>query len=95
MKDRAFMNIAKLIERKSTGHVRSSTKNRDLSSREKIEETLVNLATVLGHKEVLYSFMQDLTHMYSVDGEKYQRGANLILDLSRELLAQHIRQGGV
>ncbi|MDG4854083.1 MULTISPECIES: hypothetical protein [unclassified Mesorhizobium] len=54
----------------------------------------MNLATVLGHNEVSYSFMQDLTHMYSVDGKNYQRGANLILDLSRELLARHIRQGG-
>jgi len=68
------------------GRVHSSAEGRDLSPRQKVEETLTNLAAALGYKQVKRICMQDRSKMYAVDEEAYQRGTNLILDLSRKLL---------
>ena len=68
------------------GRVKSSADGRDLSPRQKVEETLTNLAAALGYRQVKRICMQDRTKMYAVDDEAYQCGTNLILDLSRKLL---------
>jgi chromosome segregation ATPase len=70
----------------SSGLIHSTRENRDISAREKIEETIVNIATALGCKTVTRAVIRDGTSMYSVDGGIFQRGANTILDLSRSIV---------
>jgi hypothetical protein len=72
----------------ASGYIASSRQNRDLPARQKIEETILNLATALGHKIIRRITVRDGTTMYSVDGGIFQRGANAILELSRLVLAR-------
>jgi hypothetical protein len=72
----------------ASGYIASTRQNRDLPAREKIEETILNLATALGHKIIQRTTVRDGTTMYSVDGGVFQRGANAILELSRLMVAK-------
>lgn len=72
----------------SSGFIHSTRENREISARQKIEETIINLATALGCKTVTRAALQDGTSMYSVDGSTFQRGANTILELSRSIVGK-------
>ncbi|QKC81537.1 hypothetical protein EB232_07650 [Mesorhizobium sp. NZP2077] len=58
------------------------------SPERRIEETIVNLATVLGFNTIERQTIRDATEMYRVGDMPFQRGANAILDLSRLLLGR-------
>ncbi|WP_186083620.1 hypothetical protein [Burkholderia gladioli] len=70
----------------------TTTRNTGLSQRETLEETIVNLATLLGFKQIgwkkgarggtFYKVMDEGTH------QAYQSASNCILDLSRLLVKQ-------
>ena len=83
---------AKIIDAgpSSSGFIPSTRENREISARQKIEETIVNLATALGCKTVTRAVIRDGTSMYSVDGGTFQRGANIILHLSRSVVDRYV-----
>jgi hypothetical protein len=71
----------------SSGFIHSTLKNRDLPAREKIEETILNLASALEYKIVQRATLRDGTTIYRVENT-FHRGANAILELSRLIVAR-------
>jgi hypothetical protein len=65
----------------------STLENRDLPARQKIEETIINLASALEFKIVRRTTVRDGTTMYCV-GSTFHRGANAILELSRLIVTK-------
>lgn len=65
-----------------SGYISSTRENRDLPARQKIEETIINLASALEYKIIERTTLRDGTTMYRVN-DTFQRGANAILELSR------------
>jgi hypothetical protein len=63
----------------------ATTANTHIRQRDKLEETMVNLATFLGAKVVKRARILDGSYIYSVDGYSYQSASNTILQLSRRL----------
>jgi len=63
----------------------ATTENTHLSLREKLEETMLNLATHLGGRIVHKALIRDGSYIYAVDDESFQSASNTILSLSRRL----------
>jgi hypothetical protein len=61
-----------------SGYISSTLENRDLPARQKIEETIINLASALEFKIIRRTTVRDGTTMYCV-GSTFHRGANAIL----------------
>jgi hypothetical protein len=81
--------LAKIVDAgpSESGYISSTSDNRDLPARQKIEETIINLASVLGYKIVRRVTLRDGTTMYCVDST-FHRGANVILELSRLIVTK-------
>ncbi len=80
---------AKIIYVKE-GIYHATTKNTHIRQRDKLEETMVNLATFLGAKVVKRGTIQDGSYIYSVDGDSYQSASNTILQLSRRVIGPSV-----
>jgi hypothetical protein len=78
---------AKIIEARE-GWYGATTANTGMSQRDKLEETMRNLATVLGAKVVRKACIQDGSYIYAIGSDSYQSASNLILDLSRKIVGQ-------
>lgn len=65
----------------------ATTENTRISQRDKLEETIVNLATFLSAKVVKRAMILDGSYIYSVDDYSYQSASNTILHLSRRIAA--------
>ncbi|MGY3587147.1 hypothetical protein ACVIGB_003794 [Bradyrhizobium sp. USDA 4341] len=70
------------------GTYAATTENARIPQREKLEETMVNLATFLGAKLIKRATIQDGSYIYSVDDYSYQSASNTILHLSRRIARQ-------
>jgi hypothetical protein len=79
------MKKAEIIEVRE-GTYGATTENTRIPQRAKLEETIANLATVLGAKIVKKATIQDGSNIYAVDDESYQTASNVILHLSRKLV---------
>ena len=68
------------------GYYVATTKNTDLSQRDTLEETMINLATVLGIKQIHKALTARQSYIYEVQHAgfgSYQSASNTILELSR------------
>lgn len=83
--------LAKMVDAgpSASGLISSTLENRDLPARQKIEETIINLASALEYRTVERATLRDGTTMYSVD-KTFHRGANAILELSRLIAAKFV-----
>jgi hypothetical protein len=81
------MRKAKIVEVQQDVY-KSTLENRGMRQRDKLEETIVNLASFLGAKAVKKACIQDGSYMYSVDSGTYQSASNVILELSRKIVGQ-------
>jgi hypothetical protein len=66
----------------------ATNENTRISQRDKLEETMVNLATFLGAKVVKRGTILDGSYIYSVNSDPYQSASNTILHLSRKVAGQ-------
>ena len=82
--------LAKIVDAgpSAFGYISSTRENRDLPARQKIDETIINLATALGYKTVQRTTVRDGTTMYRIESDTFQRGSNAILELSRLIVAK-------
>jgi hypothetical protein len=76
---------AKIIDIKQDIYF-ATTENTHILQRDKLEETLVNLATFLGAKAVKRARVRDGSYKYSVNADSYQSASNTILHLSRRVV---------
>lgn len=60
----------------ASGYISSTRENRDLPARQKIEESIINLASALEYTILERTTLRDGTTMYRVD-DTFQRGAEL------------------
>ncbi|MET4032089.1 hypothetical protein ABIB94_006827 [Bradyrhizobium sp. JR7.2] len=75
---------AKIVDAKE-GIYGATIENTGIRQRDKLEEAIVNLATVLGAKIIKRGFTARGSYIYSVDEYPYQSASNTILHLSRKI----------
>ncbi len=78
------MRRAKIVDVKQEVYG-ATNENTRVRQRDKLEETIVNLATFLGAKEVRRAHILDGSYIYSVNNDSYQSASNTILHLSRKI----------
>lgn len=78
---------AKIIDVKESSYAATNENNR-IRQRDKLEETMVNLATFLGAKVVRRARILDGSYIYSINEDPYQSASNAILHLSRRVVAR-------
>jgi len=81
------MKKVKIIEAKE-GTYGATLENTRMRQRDKLEETMVNLASFLGATVIKRACIQGGSYIYSVDSDSFQSASNVILDLSRKVAIQ-------
>ncbi len=83
---------AKFVEaRASNGFFHGTRENKGLSQRDKLEESILNLASALGLTTVERGEAQSGT-LYAYEGQPFQSASNTIVSLSREVLQRNARR---
>lgn len=75
----------------SSGSYNGTIKNTGLSQRETLEETMINLASALGAKEIHKALTDRFSYIYEVQYpglSSFQSASNTILELSRVLASK-------
>ncbi len=68
------------------GVLLTALENTGMPQRDKLEETIVNLASFLGAKVIKRGLTQRGAYFYSVDTGSYESASNIILSLSRRIV---------
>ena len=74
-----------------SGHYSATIKNTGLSQRETLEETMINLASALGVKEIHKALTARYSYIYEVQHSgfgSFQSASNTILELSRAVVSK-------
>ena len=73
------------------GFIPTTTKNTGISQRQTLEETMINLATSIGVKEIYKTLSARGAYFYQVQAKgfsSYQSASNTILELSQHIAAK-------
>lgn len=84
------MTFAKIVPRPetNTGNIPTTTTNTHVSQRETLEEIIINLATIIGAKNIYKTQSARGGYFYEVQAPGFscfQSASNTILELSRKL----------
>jgi hypothetical protein len=74
-----------------SGYYAGTIKNTGLSQRDTLEETMINLATALGVKDIHKALTARLSYIYEVQHPgfgSFQSASNTILELSRAVASK-------